>query len=258
MQLWGWRTAQSIVEASNRPGAEELPTPYQLSLLIGLLLASPNRLRRYVSYRCYRKQRKKAPHSPKLLLRAGLMLSLCFVMASLMFVADTLVHYTTQTVLFDQVTVDRSHQTSGRGLSAECLSLKRADNFGFPCSINNLISPNAYLAEQNEMLFLSHNTSKQSEIRLIDSELGNIAVLLPKTQDLSPYVDYRASTIGISTQCKPITPSCNFGVWGPKDLYSGFFCSPQFWGSLGVSNSNASVPGIDYPALAFRLGPNML
>ncbi|EXJ59187.1 hypothetical protein A1O7_06619 [Cladophialophora yegresii CBS 114405] len=258
MQLWTWKTAQSMAEASKLPKADELPTPYQLSLLIGMLLASPDRLRRYVSYRCFRQQRKKAPRSPGLLLQAGLMLSVCFLMATLMFSADTLVHYTTETIQYDQVRVDSIVQGSGRGLSEQCLSVKREENFGFPCSINNLISNEAFLAEHNEMLFLYHNSSQTSEIRVVASDVGDMALLLPKTQSLSPYVDYRASTIGITSQCKPVTTSCNFDVWGPEDLYSGFYCSPNFWGSLGGSETNVSVPGTDYPALAFKVDSNIL
>src|ERR1700753_833157 len=106
MQLWAWRTAQSMVEASHLRTEDELPTPYQLSLLIGILLASPDKMRRYLSYRffrqprigaplppackslwylsyrCFRQQRKEAPRSPKLLKQAGLMLCLCFLMAA--------------------------------------------------------------------------------------------------------------------------------------------------------------------------------
>ena len=247
-----------MVEATKLPTQDELPTPYQLSLLIGLLLASPDRLRRYLSYRCFRKQRRKAPRSPRVLLNAGLMLALCFLMATLMFGADTLVHYTTQTVEFDEVKVASLTDASGRGLSLECLTLNRTDNFGYPCSLNNLISDTAFLSERNEMLFLYHNVSQISEIRVVASDLGNTALLLPKTTSLSPYVDFRASTIGITTQCKPITPKCDFGVWGPKKVYSGFFCSPRFWGSLGVPDSNGSVAGVDYPALGFRVDSNMM
>ncbi|KAJ9607577.1 hypothetical protein H2200_007655 [Cladophialophora chaetospira] len=261
MQLWTWRAAQTMVEASKMSSQDEMPTPYQLSLLIGILLGSTDRLRRYISYRCFRSQRRKAPRSSRVLLHASLMLCLCFLMATMMFSADTLVHYTTQTVQYDQVNVDTTNslQAAGRGLSEECLSLKRANNFGYPCSINNLISDNEYLIEHNEMLFLYHNSSIFSEIRMVASDVGDVALLLPKTPGLSPYVDFRASTIGITTKCKPVTPSCNFGVWGPDDLYSGFYCSPGFWGSLGQADTaNTTIPGTDFPALGFKIDSNLL
>lgn len=258
MQLWTWKSAQSMAEASKLPTESELPTPYQLSLLIGILLASPDRLRRYTSYRYFRQQRTAARCSPKTLVQAARMLYLCLAMAILMFAADTSVHYTTRTVQYDQVSVDTTLQTSGKALSQECLAVNRSANYGFPCSVNNLIPINQYLAQKNEMLYLYQNVSQVSEIRMVGSDVGDVALLLPKTQSLSSYVDFRASTIGVTTQCKPITPSCKFGVWGPSNAYSGFYCSPKFWGSLGEADTNASTTNQDYPPLGFKLSTNMM
>lgn len=184
------------------------------------------------------------------------MLYVCFIMAILTFAADTLVHYTTTTVEYHQVEESSSVQEFGRGLSQECLSMDRDANGGLPCSVNSLIPNNDYLRGQNEMLFLLHNSSQISEIRVATADGGDIAFLLPKTQDLSPYIDYRASTIGITTQCKPISHLCDFGVWGPDDLYSGFFCSPKFWGVLGKTVNKTSDP--DVPPLAFSINTNLL
>ena len=177
-------------------------------------------------------------------------------MATLLFAADTLIHYTTKTIAYDQVEVSRVAQEYGRGLSQECLSMNRSENAGFPCSENSLIPMNDYLHQQNEMLFLSLNSSQISEIRIVTVDGDDIALLLPKTQNLSPYLDYRASTIGITTQCKPISNLCNFGVWGPDDEYSGFYCSSKFWGSLGEAVNGSSNEGI--PPLAIKTGPNLM
>jgi hypothetical protein len=185
---------------------------------------------------------------------------LCLTMSSLMFAADTVIHYTTKTVLFDEVDITDQLQdvrSAGRGLSKECLSLKRIENFGFPCTINNLIPQNDYLAEHNEMLFLYHNVSTRSEIRSVDSDMGEVALLLPKSSNLSPYIDFRSSTLGIKTSCEAITPSCKFGTYGANDSFSGFYCSSGFWGSLGQDVNDPTAPPPDFPPLGFQLGPNM-
>ena len=256
MQLWTWRVAQSMVESSKLP-MEGLPTPYQLSLLIGICMASRERLRRWTSYRCWRKQRRRAPRSPEVLVRAGLMLYLCLFLASLMFAADTTIHYTTETVVYHQVEETSSFHEFGRALSQQCLSMDRNANFGAPCSLNSLIPVNNYLSQQNEMLSLYHNSSQTSEIRIAAADGSEFAFLLPKIQYVSPFLDYRASTIGISTQCKPITQLCNFGVWGVDGMYSGFFCSPNFWGVLGKTNTNITSDP-DVPPLAVKASPNLL
>jgi len=255
MELWTWRTTKAMVEAS-KLSVDELPTPYQLSLLVGICMASFDRLRRWTSYRSFRTQRRKAPRSPKLLVQAGLVLYLCFIMATLMLAADTLVHYTTKTVEYHQVEETSSVQAFGRGLSQQCLSMNRTANSGFPCSINSLIPTNDYLRQQNEMLFLLHNSSQISEIRVVTADGGEIALLLPRTQHLSPYIDYRASTIGITTQCKPISHLCDFGVWGPNELYSNFSCSSKFWGVLGKTFNSTYDP--DVTPLAIRVNTNLL
>ncbi|KIW90132.1 uncharacterized protein Z519_09563 [Cladophialophora bantiana CBS 173.52] len=114
------------------------------------------------------------------------------------------------------------------------------------------------------MFYLRHNTSETSEIRLAPAQglaLEDTAMLIPKSTTLSPFVDYRASTIGISTSCKPITDKCQFGVWGTNDAYSGFYCSPYFYGVLGktaiIANDSTTTDDPDIPPLASKLSPNL-
>jgi len=156
---------------------------------------------------------------------------------------------------------------SGRGLSERCLRVNRTENARYPCSRNVDLSVsdlNAFLREQNEMCYLRHNTSQISEIRLAPAQglaLGDVAMLLPQSSTLSPFVDYRTSTIGVSTHCKSITDKCEFGVWGPNDEYSGFYCSRYFYGALGkpavVTNDSSTAGDKDIPTLASKLSPNL-
>jgi hypothetical protein len=269
MTLWTWRATQSLLLLSSEVGgATKLPTPNQLGLLVGLCIASWEALWDYILYRHFqaRNNRKRTPLSP-VLVRAGLVLYLTLFLSGTALVADTVLHYTTSTINLDDVSVSKQLGESGRGLSETCLQLNRTENGGYPCSVNIGLSVSdydAYLRGQNEMFYLRHNTSQTSEIRLAPAQgsvLGDIAMLLPQSSTLSPFVDYRASTIGISSHCKPITDKCKFGVWGTNDSYSGFYCSPYFYGVLGkpavVANDSSTTGDPDIPPLASKLSPNL-
>lgn len=268
MTLWTWRATQSLLLLSSEVGATELPTPNQLSLLVGLCLASWDALWDYTLYRHFRLQdnRKRTPVSP-VLVRAGSVFYLTLFLSGAVLIADTVLHYTTSTINLDDVSVSKQLGESGRGLSETCLLVNRSENAGYPCSRNILLSlsdPDAFLREQNEMFYLQHNTSQISEILLAPAQgsvSGDIAMLLPQSSTLSPFVDYRASTIGISTHCKPITDKCEFGVWGTNESYSGFYCSHYFYGVLGkpavVANDSSTTGDPDIPRLALKLSPNL-
>jgi hypothetical protein len=265
MTLWTWRATQSLLLLSSEVGATKLPTPDQLSLLVGLCLASLDALWDYTLYRHFRprKNRKRTPVSP-VLVRTGLILYLTLFLSGTVLIADTVLHYTTSTINLDDVSVSKQLGGSGRALSETCLQLNRTENNGYPCSRNFVSDLDTFYREQNEMFYLRHNTSQTSEIRLAPAQgsvLGDIAMLLPQSSTLSPFVDYRASTIGISTHCKPITDKCDFGVRGTNDAYSGFSCSPYFYGVLGkpavVANDSTTTDDPDIPPLAFKLSPNL-
>src|SRR5438046_10275140 len=86
---------------------------------------------------------------------------------------------------------------------------------------------------------------------------GDLAVLIPQSEDLSNNIDYRASTIGVSTQCRPLTVHCKLNGAGPGGRYTQFNCTNNFWGMLGkppnittVINAKAEDP--DLPPMAFK------
>jgi hypothetical protein len=262
MTLWGFKVAQEIRNASVDGKRNDLPTAYQLSLLIGLELASSDRLRRLVSY-SYTSQTR----IPPVLRQAALVLALVNLLSVAVLTSDTMLHYTTSTIPFDQILVSQHRSEFGRGLSQPCLELNRIENGGLPCSINNRLAAEnftAYTVSQNEISFLGLNTSTQSEIRILSQQLparGDVAALLPQTRTMSPYVDYRGSTIGVATQCKLISDKCDFKVGGPSDLYSYFNCSANFWGTLGkaplISELNTKTQDPNVSPLAFKPAPNV-
>jgi hypothetical protein len=262
MTLWSFKIAQEIRNASVDGKRYDLPTAYQLSLLVGLELASSDRLRRLVSY-----SHKSQTRIPPVLRQAALMLTLGNLFSVAVLIGDTALHYTTSTVPFDRISVSKHRSEFGRGLSQQCLELNRTENGGLPCSINNQLAREnftAYTVSTNEIEFLRMNTSTQSEIRILPKQLparGDVAAILPQTRTLSPYIDYRGSTIGVATQCKLISEKCNFKVGGPSDYYSYFNCSANFWGILGkaplISELNTKTQDPNVSPLAFKPAPNV-
>jgi hypothetical protein len=261
MSLWTFPVAQSMIKASSTAQYSQLlPTPYQLSLIIGISLASYQRLRRYYEY-MLSKMRSSIP--PILHKTAG-MLTFAVLLAIAIFVTDTYLHYTTQTVDFDQIAVvAQPTNMFGRALSKYCLDFDRAQNYGFPCSMSEA-DPNA-IAEQNEIFRLQHNSSSASEIRFvhIDHLLhGDVALLAPQSQSFSQDVDFRASTIGVSSQCIPITADCEMRYDTQYPYHTRFNCSDNFWGVLGKSPNISEVDGTFYPTpyvppLGYKPAPNL-
>lgn len=262
MVLWSLRIAQSMRTASAKSEYTRLPTPYQLSLVIGLTLASTERLRRYFEYLFSRSR----PSIPPVVHHAAMMFTASIMCAAAVFLADTALHYSTSTISFDVIgsNIQTLHEY-GRGLSQYCLDFDRIANLGFPCSYNITVdNPNGW-AEGNEIFYLQHNDSQHSEIRLVSSpELahGELALLMPQMQNLPPNIDFRTSTVGVSTQCYPITAECdmritNPGVW----THTGFNCSNGFFGVLGkspnISELSSFSPDPDVPPLAFKPAPNL-
>lgn len=264
MNLSSFPLALLMYHSSSGSDQRDLPTPYQYSLLVGLCLASMGRLRRYISY-----SKEDGVVIPPVLRRAARTLALTLLLACTVFGADTALHYTTSTINFDQVSISPETHAYGRGLSAACLSLNRSENFGLPCSRNSLVAASdydVYVAGQNEIFYLQHDTSNTSEIRLVSAPAqppdstpdDKVAILIPQSANLSPFRDYRAETTGVITTCEPISSQCTWAALGPDLLYSEFNCSDGFFGVLGKP-ANTSAGGTiisdpDVPPLGFKPG----
>ncbi len=261
MVLWSLPTAQTMRTASMEFQPSELPTPYQLSLMVGLTLASTERLRQYLIYTMSRSR----PSIPPVLQKAAMVLALCVFLACGIFLADTALHYYTETVSFSKYLVhDQPIHSFSHGLSDQCLEWNRTIEFGFPCSAamyQTTAQEMQVIAAVDETFMLQHNSSQKSEIRFVeDSALENadLAVLVPQTANVPLEVDYRGSTIGVSTQCSIITKDCNPLRLGERGFDTQFNCSEAFYGVLGiqplVSNSgdnlnqtvDPNVPPLDW------------
>jgi hypothetical protein len=258
MTLWSLIVARDMRTASISRRVDHLPTPYQLSLIIGLTLASTERLWRYYVY-LFSRSRSSIP---PVMHHAAKVFTINLVLAFLVFLTDIDLHYSTQTVPFQRVIgVSQPQATYGRGITQFCLDFNRTANAGLPCSYTLLVNdPNA-LPEDNEIFYLQHNISNASEIRLISADglvAGDLAILVP--QDPPAEVDYRASTIGISTQCTPITSMCSMKT-NFTSLYTSFNCSSGLYGTLGkspnINEISSSTADPQLPPLGFKPAPNI-
>ena len=237
MVLWSLPVAQTIRAASVELNAGHLPTPYQLSLVIGVTLASMQRLRRYFEY-LFTGSR---PRIPPVLHKAAMMLTLCVFLACGVFIADTALHYYTETVPFSKYSVHTQVMHSfSHGPSDACLSWNRTDSFCLPCSAPMWSSPAAEteaIAEEDEVFLLQNNKSRKSEIRLIQStalENADLAILIPQVQNIPADVDFHGTTIGVSTQCSLFTKECSMRRTGYGNFDTQFNCSDNFYGVLGL------------------------
>lgn len=262
MMLQMYRNAQAFLiesaRASHDPGSG-LPTPYQLSLILGLCSGSLERLYRYQRYRT-----KTKSDIPKMMHDTAFVLKLSVLLSSLIIIADQCLHYSTTTVQISQASQIQELNAFGRGLTAECLSMKRVDNYYLPCSRDvSLAAKNAteYIALQNQIFYLQHSTSDISNIATVfpDGEESNsIALLLPHGVKAS--IDYRATTIGVSARCRPITSQCAMLSSGPSGEYTNFNCSHNFWGVLNkatLKGSNNTAVDPDVPPLALKWSRNL-
>jgi hypothetical protein len=263
MGLWRLCTARSLQEATllgqvqnKRP---RLPDVDDFRYVAGLVLASIGELFRYCVHSV-----KRRFVVPPVLHKAAAMLAASLLLSGGVLLASTWLQIVMQPINFDAITVKHLPTSSfGRGLSTLCLEFNRTANEGFPCTYD-MIAPETedlpIAVAQNEIYNLQNNISRSSEIRMVAmAELthGDLAVLIPQSENLPNNIDYRASTIGVSTQCRPLTAHCKMNGAGPGGQYTQFNCTNNFWGMLGkppnittVTNSKAEDP--DLPPIAFK------
>ena len=267
MTIWSLIASANMRQASSHSHFENLPTPYQLSILVGLCLSTVQQLRNYVWYAASPKRHTRLP---PVVNRAAAMFALAVRLATAVFVSDTALHYLTSTIVFDQISkITQPGSTYGYGMSKLCLDLDRVGvNYGFPCTMEfgGPFEDPDRTKKRNEMNRLQSNASYVSQIRLTGSEDlgdGDIAILIPQPASLPSGEDYRASTIGVAASCHLVPPSvCAMKATGEDNINSIFNCTDKFFGVLGKSPNISSANGekaidADLSPLAFKPSPNL-
>ncbi|KAG9775175.1 hypothetical protein KCU88_g5157, partial [Aureobasidium melanogenum] len=227
---------------------KELPTPYQLSMLIGLSSGSFDELRKYVMYLFS----NVTASQPRILSRSALIMVVSSLLASLVFGADTAIHAFTSTTSVSMVYENAQAQlSSGRGLISECIGFNRTANQGLPCTVvaDSSLGANTLARDTAEIISLEQNVSLRNSIWTIkadDLTHGDLVILMPQTKSTPPNVDYHATTVGVSTQCVPSTSKCDMRLSDQTDADTSFVmfnCTDNFRGVLGAppSISNNTV-----------------
>ncbi|KIW54498.1 hypothetical protein PV05_06853 [Exophiala xenobiotica] len=245
MALWHVPTACMLASTTTQDNVRQLPTPHQLSMLVGLSTGSFDELRKYIMYRL---SNVKA-NQPRLLTRSALVMVISSVLSALIFGADTAIHTFTSTTPYSKVSIESIPGFGfGRGLVNDCVGFDRSTNQGLPCTViaDASVGANVNARNSGEIIALQHNVSSRNAIwTLQDQRLGNgdLLVLMPQTTEIPPDVDYQATTVGVSTQCSPSTGQCHVRMSeGPTsaDSFVMFNCTNNFRGVLGASPNISS------------------
>jgi hypothetical protein len=270
MALFAFFAARRIVEASKNPESMELPSPHQLTLLIGLLGGSSYApMKDTIKYRWTTKQRLVNP-----IPQAFWALAFVTGIGLLIPIADTWFSAAVQSVIIVQLSQETSPASSGRGLNSSACSTLTADNTRLPCTIDGIgtgTGTHYDLAGAAESCMTMNAVSDMNTVQNYSSD-GETYYFLADT-GLSKGRDFRTKTMAISTQCSPMTSTCFRGAQKtPQNTTvltsTKFSCSPGFTGNvtsngvLPVSNWQAtSTPnvGIGFapdPSLSNMLGSN--
>ena len=260
MTLWGLPLAQSMRLASLEGRFDHLPTPYQISLLVGISLASYERLYRYLMYMMCRTR----PSIPRLLQQNAMMFCLTILLSIGVFCADTWLHYSLETIPFSQATeVSPPGSRFGRDVADYCLMYERSQNYGLPCTYDPFGKNPNWSAQQNEVFRLQHDSSSLSQIQYFNDaafQHGDLAVLTPR--NIPSEIDFHAATIGISSQCETLSSKCEMRVGGADGLHTLFNCSNNFWGILGSPAQTTQLDGTvdmrsDISPLSYKPATNL-
>ena len=188
--------------------------------------------------------------------RSAYILAIAFIFCVMIIANGTALQYTTTTIIVNQARSPPVLGSRSLVLSESCSTLDRTDNLGMPCSKNNFLAaedPDAYSAQQSEIIDLSHNNSDRVEVRIVPNaskQSPGTALVLPKSSKIPPHLSYRASTVGARTSCALITDKCHFRLTGPHDNYWAFNCTNAFWGTSGKAPPTPFEPQVqDVPPL---------
>ncbi|KPI41097.1 uncharacterized protein AB675_8049 [Cyphellophora attinorum] len=228
MTLWHYPTSLKLFESSSEGDTNRLPTPQQLSMLIGLSAGSLEALRKYVLYRCRRFRAKKAT----ILTSSAAILLASAILAGLVLLADVGIHNFTSTVPISLSIVEHENiGSNGRGLAPHCIGFDRGNAIAF---------------DSGEIIAMGANRSKiNSAWQAQDPEnpAQDLILLTPQPSLLDSDQDFVASTVAVSTQCFPSTQQCNVRVHegdSQNDTYILFNCTENFRGVLGAPETLAA------------------
>lgn len=260
MSLLSYPIAQRFLKDSTARSVRQLPTPYQLGLLIGCLNGNTITLWRWLKYSWTRFPKKRInamQHVAYIFLIVNVIAYPAYVTASnpslLILGVDTWLHYATKTVQFQQTSLPESMHTFGRGLSEYCLSLPNTSTSGGtslapspfasemfipnplpPCSVVN--ASGSGIVGADEAFNTVHNLSSTNQLM---TAINNSTTYVFLGDAQAPdNIGFTASSIAVNVNCSSILDQCV----DPSDLSTfsyPFNCTGgAFSGNLISSGSN--------------------
>ena len=242
MVLFSFHVASGLRKQLRTRDTSQLPTPYQLTLLLELFAASISSRWRWLKYYFWRHRNR----DNSALRLAAVFLAISTCLSYVTWGLDTWFHVATTTIQFPQITpVEVPTHSFGRVLSDECVEFfKNWDPFHGATQANTCIveisgSANNGLSDPTEAIATINNISAQNQISTISFGNNSYTYLGPTNPPID--LDFRASTVALHTDCEPVGKKCNLTDRG---LSQPFNCSPSFSGDI----ANFSKP---YYELAF-------
>lgn len=200
--LVSYPVAKQLLEASGGSGTSQLPTPFQMSLIVRMISSgSFSALWGWLTYslgwRGRRESQVRSIKSLTAILTIGIMLSM------LVLATDTWLHFTTKTVLFSQVHANADNSGLGFGLYNNCTNTTTTL---LSCNLNNPASGSVLL--NTDPLRVLSNLSDTEAVPIHAEGEKQFAYLASPPQERLSTLDYSVSTYAIQSQCTPVTTQC--------------------------------------------------
>lgn len=213
--LLAYPMAKSFYQRSSAPDPSQLPTPYQLSIMIGLLGGGLGPMWTHVRYFFW----KGRPRIPTVLSLTAVGVILFFVVGLGILAADTWLHVTTTTVPYGIVTPRDPPQTQfGRGLSSRCFDPDNSSRPD-PCvNSGSLTGPSSRaLINAGEAYSALANLSADNLLTTSTIDGQRLAHFVDPKSGFD--LDYKANTLAVRTQCRPMSQQCELaqGQFCPRD-----------------------------------------
>ena len=228
-----------VFKGNSESGSRDLPTPFQFGMLLESLTGTIGAffsLGKYILW----------PHKasfPPLVGLAFFVLSVSSFVGYAITGVDTWLHLVIETVNVDVGSSQIPSATYGRGMAdVSCVNNARNFNLGDTrnsgdCGVATL-STGRYLIGSSEAYKTLGNLSDINTVGTVQVDEHAVAYLGPA--NIAHNLDYQATTLGIATQCAPMTQKCN--VRPETGSTTPFHCSKGFYGDL----SELTIAGVDF------------
>ncbi|KIX00993.1 uncharacterized protein Z518_10059 [Rhinocladiella mackenziei CBS 650.93] len=217
------------LKANSQMAGSDLPTPFQLSMLLETLTGEITALFSLVAYRSWSHTEKITPHVRTVLILLTVFTALGYAIAGV----DTWLHLVMEAVNVELADTRVPAEALGRGLPAGPCSNQTADNFDAgECIITS--GTNVFLIGANEAARVMGNTSTTNPVHDVIIDGKHMAYLGPAQNPVGP--DYRAEALAMYTQCSQIGRHCDLHTEAGSLL--PFQCTDAFYGDLGIPNIN--------------------